>query len=97
MLDAYSVVPLPVIYVIGGILLVLIAWSLLRDAAIAEPETRKKLVKIYAWLLVGSVVLVMGLSYFRISEKLFPSFYEREEIRQQWNEANNWEQYIKFD
>lgn len=95
MFDFYSFVPLPVIYVIGSIILLVIAWSFVRDAARADPETRRKLVKIYAGLFVGSVILVWGLGYFNVSEKLFPSFYEHEERRQQLN--NPWEQNFDLE
>jgi hypothetical protein len=90
--DVYSTIPLPIIYFIGIVILMVILWSLLRDAARAEPETRKKLVKVIAGLIVGSIVLVGGLSYFKVSERLFPSFYEHEEQRKQLNELNPWEE-----
>lgn len=86
MVDFYSGIPLQIIYPIGGIILLVIVWSFLQDAAKADPETRKKLVKIYAGLFVGCVILVAGINYFNVPEKLFPSFYEHEEMRQQLND-----------
>lgn len=92
MFDVYSTIPLPIIYFVGIVLLLVIIWSLLRDAARADAETRKKLMKLYAGLVIGSILLVGALNYFNVSEKLFPSFYEHEERREQLNESNPWEE-----
>lgn len=87
MLDQYSSMPIFVVYIVGFILLGLIVWSLLRDAAKADPSTRKKLVRIYAWMAIGAVAIVAGINYFNVSEKLFPSFYENEELKQEISDA----------
>lgn len=93
MVDVYSmIIPFQIIYPIGGIILLLIARSLLLDTVRAAPEVRKKLSKIYVCVFIGCIVLVGGLSYFNVSEKLFPSFYEYKERQGQLNEANAWEQ-----
>jgi len=90
-------IPLPIIYTVGGIILVAIVWGFLRDISKADPEDRKKLIMIYTCVVGGGLILASGLSYFKVSERLFPSFYEREEIRQQLNDANRWEQNFKLE
>ena len=97
MLDSYSSVSLYVVYIVGGLILAVIIVSFLHDAAKADPITKKKLVKVYALVFVGCVILVAGINYFKVSEKLFPSFYEREELREQLNEPSPWEQNFKLE
>ena len=86
MFDNYSSIPIFAVYIVGLCLLFIIVWSLLREAAKAEPDTRKKLVRIYAWVLIGTVAIVAGINYFDVPEKLFPSHYENEQLRQQMDE-----------
>ena len=97
MFDFYTSVSLYAVYIIGGLILAAIIVSFLHDAAKADPVTKKKLIKVYALLFIGSIVLVGGLNYFKVSERLFPSFYEREELREQLDEATPWEQNFKLE
>ena len=83
MFDDYSSVSLYVVYIVGGLILAAIIWSLVNDAAKAKPEDRKKYLVLIACLFIGSFAVYGAAHYFDLSEKLFPSFYANEELRQQ--------------
>ena len=97
MVDFYSPVSLYVVYIAGGLILAAIIWSLVNDAAKAKPQDRKKYLVLIACLVIGSVAVFGAARYFCLSEKLFPSFYANEEMRQQnpWQsdfDLKDWEQ-----
>ena len=85
MFDSYSSVPLIFIYIGCFIVLGALIWSFARDAAVADEKTKRKLIKIYAWGLLGSIALFCGIYFSGLTERLFPSFYEHEEMRQKIN------------
>ena len=82
MFDDYSSVSLYVVYIVGGLILAAIIWSLVNDAAKAKPKDRKKYLVLIACLFISSIAVFGTARYFDLSEKLFPSFYANEELRQ---------------
>ena len=83
MFDDYSSIPLFIIYIHGALLIAFILWSLISEAARSDPVKRKKLVVLIACMIIGGIAITAGIDYFHVSEKLFPSFYENERIRQE--------------
>ena len=82
MFDDYSSVSLYVVYIVGGLILAAIIWSLVNDAAKARPEDRKKYMVLIACLFISSIAVYGAAHYLDLSEKLFPSFYANEGLRQ---------------
>lgn len=74
--------------IIGIALILFLAGSCIYDVFKAPKDRAKFLVKVYTASLIVGIVIYGVLAHFNVSERLFPTWYEDERIRQEYNKAN---------
>jgi len=83
-----------------AILIVLLV-SFMSDIKRAPEEKKRKYQVGYSLVVLGGVVLFLVLNVLNVSERVFPWWYEQEQLRQDYNKAQsepfNPDNYTRFD
>lgn len=93
--------PTIAVFIAGVVIAAVILFSMAVEIAKAPEEKKRRLTVIYTCVVFGGFIIAAVLMQLDVSRALFPEWYEREEIRQEYNERQadpfNPDNYNQFD